>query len=386
MSAIYAVIFANLKGNLGDFAILHSMLADIKQRVPDSEIHVYSQPFVSVDAGRLEKFKQGCPPFEYKGPMFHDTSPLGPAGTSVLRRIGALRWYQGCRTNRLARQAAADFAARFAGYHAIFIAGGAQWTGINSGVSMFANLRAIWSYNQKIYSYPVSVSKALRKVNARRALSNDLSKICTPLIARDSQTRQTFEDMDLSVVLGADCVFSLASLVETIEVKTVQADRLILVLTGQKQQDIERGIDNAIVAGYRPALLTTCGLEDAPIQKPVADHFEVPFLAPATWQEAVAEMRSSGIVVTNRLHGIILSSFAEACVLPLVDRPKVKAVVQDALLPVSLESLSGLSEAKLRAASAQRDQIRLALTSYRDRCQALTWSPLSTVLNDAHIR
>ncbi|WP_275783720.1 hypothetical protein [Pararhizobium gei] len=42
MTAPVAVIYANLKGNIGDFAILHSMLLDIRERHPGRAVDAYS--------------------------------------------------------------------------------------------------------------------------------------------------------------------------------------------------------------------------------------------------------------------------------------------------------------------------------------------------------
>jgi polysaccharide pyruvyl transferase WcaK-like protein len=375
MSEIFAIVYANLKGNLGDFAILHSMLADIRSRAPDSTIHVYSQPFVSIDEERLEAFKQSAPPFEHMGTTYPDDKPLGQGMSGCLRAVGCLRLYQDWRISRLARKASTGFGKRFSQYKAVFVAGGAQWTGLNSGVSMFANLRAIAACNAEIYSYPVSVSSSLWKVNGGASLSRDLSLIKPPLIARDSQTHRMFQELKLDAVLGADCVFA-APKPASFSAAEGERKRVLFVLTSQPSDQIEAAVIRTQNAGLQPVLLSTCAIEDEPVQKKVADRLGVDFIAPLTWQGAVSAMQSSAIVVTNRLHGLILASFSQSSVVPLVDRPKVRAVVQDARLPVSVNALADLNAATLSLAQDYANEIRQKLASYKEKALHLPWSPL----------
>lgn len=376
MSRTVAIAYANLKGNLGDFAILQSMLMDIRRSRPDCLPHVYSQPFVPVDEQRLEAFKRLAPPFEYMGTMREDLRHLTPLQVRALRMVSALRVYQEARTSRLAEKAAMDFGPRFAEYDAIYLAGGAQWTGVNAGVSMFANLRAMARYNTEIYTYPISVSSSVQSLNLKASLLSDFGKIRKPLIARDSETHAMLCGLGLDATLGADCVFALASLFGERRTKNSANNRLLFVLTNQATETIEKALNVAKAAGFSPALLSTCAVEDGAAQVAAAERAGVPFIAPLTWQEAVAEMEASAIVLTNRLHGLILSSFSSACVVPLTDRQKVRAVVQDAELPVSVGSLAELDGSKLDEAGKLRDEIKTRLRTYREKTRDLTWSPI----------
>lgn len=240
---------------------------------------------------------------------------------------------------------------------------------------MFANLRAIAACNAEIYSYPVSVSSSLWKVNGRASLSRDLSLIKPPLIARDSQTRRMLQELKLNAVLGADCVFA-APKPASHSAAEGERKRVLFVLTSQPPDQIEAALIRAQNAGLEPVLLSTCAIEDGPVQKTVADRLGVDFIAPLTWQGAVSAMQSSTIVVTNRLHGLILASFSQSSVVPLVDRPKVRAVVQDARLPVSVNALADLNAATLSLAQDYADEIRHKLASYKEKALHLSWSPL----------
>lgn len=49
-----AVIGANLKGNIGDFALFHAVLVDLHRAFPDHAVDVYTHGFHLVDEQRLE--------------------------------------------------------------------------------------------------------------------------------------------------------------------------------------------------------------------------------------------------------------------------------------------------------------------------------------------
>ncbi len=58
-----AVLFANLKGNIGDFAILQAILEQLNFYYPGYKIDVYSHPLVDIDETRLAAFSKHSPPF-----------------------------------------------------------------------------------------------------------------------------------------------------------------------------------------------------------------------------------------------------------------------------------------------------------------------------------
>ena len=93
------ILFANLKGNLGDFAILHAMLVDLEKRYPGSEKHVFSHGHQAIDDARMEAFlRQPHPPFVYKGKTPYWRTPRI---LSVIKRIGLEKWLAGKLIDRL---------------------------------------------------------------------------------------------------------------------------------------------------------------------------------------------------------------------------------------------------------------------------------------------
>ncbi|MFP5077244.1 polysaccharide pyruvyl transferase family protein [Rhizobium sp. YIM 134829] len=378
MANRYAILFANLKGNLGDFAILQSILADIHRRDPDAAIDVYSQPFVGVDKARTQAFFAAAPACHYKGTTEKALTVTGPGRIRFLRTLGLLRAYEERRIARHAAELTAAMAAELSAYHTVFIAGGAQWTGVDAGVSMFADLRAVTGLGVMVKTYPFSVSSSLFKLNTKARLAEDFRRITPPLIARDSQTHRMLEEIGVPTVLGADCVFALGPKPGSTALPVGQKGRLLFIVTKQSRTVLEPALRTALDAGFKPLLLTTCTEEDAAVQAPLAEALDLPFLAPLTWQEAVAEIEASELVITNRLHGLILSSFAPKPVIPLTDRPKVKAVTRDAGLPVSLDTLVDLSADRLARARAEAAEIAAVLGRYRAAALGTTWSPWST--------
>lgn len=375
MANRHAILFANLKGNLGDFAILQSMLADIQARDPGASIDVYSQPFVAVDEARTKAFFAAAPACKYQGTTVKALATTGPRRIRLLRALGLLRAYEERRIVRHAAELKAAMAAQLSGYHTVFIAGGAQWTGVDAGVSMFADLRAVTDLGVKVQTYPFSVSSSLFKLNTKARLAQDFKRIAPPRIARDSQTHRMLEEIGVPMVLGADCVFALGPPPGSVAKQGGQSGRLLFITTKQSRTQLEPALQAALREGFKPVLLTTCADEDAAVQAPLAKALGISFLAPLTWQEAVAEIEASELVVTNRLHGLILSSFAPKPVIPLTDRPKVKAVTRDAALPVSIDSLDRLTAETLTRARADAKDMVTALGRYRAAALQTTWSP-----------
>ncbi|WP_299820197.1 polysaccharide pyruvyl transferase family protein [uncultured Jannaschia sp.] len=376
MTRPIAIVFANLKGNIGDFAILHAMLLDIGTAFPDQPVHVYSHGFLPVDQARMAAFMREAPFFEHAGVTFAGARKPAAATSRLLRLFRLRQRYQARRIRSLAVKSTPK-AARFSTYDAVYLAGGAQWTGVTTGVSMFATLRAIRAHTDRVFSYPFSVSPSLWKVNSRAGLREDLARIRSPLIARDSGSASALSELGLETVLGADCVFSLAEAAERIApISERDPARILLVLTGQKPQVLSETLQALRGQTGPMALLTTCAPEDVPVLGPVAKAADVPLLAPLTWQETVAEMKASSMVITNRLHGFILASFAGVPVLPLAGRPKLEAVVRDAGLPLELPDLCKLDAGLIRSVQSRRAEIVEKIAGYRETMQGRLRSPV----------
>ena len=375
MKAPVAILFANLKGNIGDFAILHAILLELRSRFAGHPLHVFSHQFHGVDEERLRAFTTSAPEFELVGTTYGHGRRRSFARLVPLFRSWPL--VQAREVRALAARSIPD-ASLFRDYEAIFLAGGAHWGGTKVGTSMFGTLMAVHHYNDRIYTFPFSINPSLRKYNSASALKQYFSMIRSPLIVRDGKTKAIMDELGLPAVLGADCVFSLQDVADQIEpAGGREHSRIIFVVTGRSLKDLNPAIRRIGRPAPQIALLTTCELEDGEALESLSGELQVAYHAPRTWQEAVAELKASSLVVTNRLHGLILGSFAKTPLLPIADRQKVEAFVLDASMPHSLAGLHLLDAERLERCLRDRDLILERMAQYQRRTRSEAVSPLT---------
>jgi polysaccharide pyruvyl transferase WcaK-like protein len=328
-----AILFANLKGNVGDFAILDAMQRDIASRFPGRPIHLFTHPFLTVDDARVAAFRAASPHgIEVAGQAF---GAEAPQLLKALHRRGAGRLLQAWLIGRLAARHREE-ARRFAGYEAVAVAGGDQWNGDRLGISMFGTVRAVAAQNRAVHAYPFSLNPAVRSFNSDRALRRHFGPLRRPLLVRDGISLGVAERIGLPAVLRPDCVFGLEPVAREIPPHPDRdPERTLLVVTrspSAKVLQANRAALERLEASRRAGrveLLTTCAIEDGPALQALGQEFGVPVREPLTWQDTVAEMRAAAVVATNRLHGLILGSMAGAVMVPVADRKKSEAFVRD---------------------------------------------------------
>lgn len=381
MERSVAILFANLKGNIGDYAILDAMLRHISCVYPEHQIDVYPHSFLDIDENRLEAFRSAdAPEFTISGKTFYLKVP---AYLKRAYRFGVWPWIQHHLINNLCSNALPE-AARFADYDAIFIAGGDQWNGMDLGISMFATLKAISHYNKNIYSYPFSLNTRILNFNSISDLQNYYSYIRNPLIVRDGISHDLLSKMGIPSVLGQDIVFSLQNIGISIEPKyDKNPERILLVLTGGHSRELlEKSLSQLIeklLPHKRPIeLLTTCAPEDEQVLNSLSNRYGVVTCAPTTWQDTVSELKQSSLIVTDRLHCLILSTFAETPVFPVSDRQKSEAFVQDAGITHYAKTMDEVSPEAIELAIADRKRIITAMRLYRNAALNNPLFPIST--------
>jgi polysaccharide pyruvyl transferase WcaK-like protein len=376
MHAPVAVLFANLKGNVGDFAILHAILIDLSKWFPDAPLHVYTHPFHAIDSKRLSAFKaSGAPEFEHIGTSyFREIAP-------IMKLVPRLFWpmVQGRLVRSLAESIAAK-AEEFQNYRAIFVAGGDHWSGKRLGISMFGSLIALRDINDRIYAFPFSVNPSIFRFNSARALKNYFSTIRQPIVVRDGISKTVMDKVGIHAVCGADCVYSLREIAESIQpASSGENSRVLFAVTGRRkrfEEDLRNALREALSASANVALLTTCEREDGKVFLALSREYGIPYLAPRTWQEVVAELRASALVVTNRLHCLILSCLAESPALPISDRKKSEAFVIDARMPYHARTLKRFSKRLLQQSMADRRSTLERMLAYRESACASIHRPV----------
>ena len=359
------ILFANLKGNLGDFAILHSMLQELERRHPGRARHVMTHGQHGVDDPRFRAFVAAAPAFEYLGrtPFRRISRAL-----SVFKRLGLGK--------RLARRLIEQYSTEFAAlppasaasnYEAVYFAGGEQWSGFSNGISQLAVLHAVARGNRKLELFPFSVKRRLLVTYDHKLLENSFALFGSRLVVRDSHSAETMRHLHPDVRLGADCVFALADIGAAVQPARPADGAVTLALTtgeGSRRADMQRMIEGLLAAGRRVRLLTTCEREDGADMQALSNSLGVEYLAPMTWQETVAEFKASALVVTNRLHCMIFTLFADVPLLPMLNREKVTGITRDARLPHALQHAAELTPAKVETCLTDREAILVPMRRY----------------------
>lgn len=365
-----AILFANPKGNIGDFAILDAMLRDIAGRFRGRRIDVFWHGFLQADEARLAAFQaaDGTPDFAVAGGTFFRAVP------PKLKRLYRLKlwpWVQRILINQLVRDGLPE-AKRFAEYEAVFLAGGDQWNGMDLGVSMFATLRTVARCNPEVYQYPFSLNPAARRFNLDADLRRYFGTIRAPLIVRDGITHDVMKEIGIPTTLGHDTVFSLSYVGQALPpLADRDPNRILLVLTGPHNRDLLRktlggALERLQGCGRPVEMLTTCWTEDLEIYTELGERFGAKVRAPMTWQETVSELKQSAVVVTDRLHCLILGTFAECTLFPVGDRKKAEAFIRDTGTPHHVATMEGIMPDRLEAAISDRDAVLAAIRDYRD--------------------
>lgn len=373
-----AIIAANLKGNIGDFALLHAALADLSRAFPNHAVDVYSHGFRPVDERRLAAFRNTTRlPFRIAGRTFHAEAPRG-LHTELAKATGLWPSLQE-RQIRLLADRMSMKAEIFSGYDAVVVVGGAHWGGTTVGISMFGTLRAVHQHNKNIYAYPFSIDAGVTKYNFKSALRRYFDLISKPILARDGLSKHVLDGLGVPATLTTDSVFSLAGEAEDVAPKPERdKDRVILSVTRAEEDDIF-AIATQFHENAKPiCLLTTCWTEDERFFAPVAARLGIPYLAPDTWQDAVAELKASSLLITNRLHGIIFAALSRTPVLVVTNRQKTKAFAADAGLPISVSSISAATPEVVAECLLHRSRILDALQRHLAAAKRTTFSPFPT--------
>jgi Uncharacterized conserved protein len=377
VQAPVAVLFANLKGNLGDFAILQAMLEDLSRRFPESPLQVVPHPLTDIDHTNLESFRRNAPAFEIVGPPYRFKYPFF---LKWMTHTGYWSAVQSAQVHSLSRRWAKD-AEKFSGHKAIVVAGGDQWGGVNLATTMIATVRAISISNRNIHGYPFSLSPDVERLNSAKSFRLTFASMSPSLIARDKMTHRMLSSFGVSASLGVDCVFSLQDLAEGIApAEGRRSDRVIFMVTGKDcQQETIGSISALLSEGIPVELVSTSPPEDVASFRSIGRALDIPVHMPGTWQDAVAELKASSLVVTNRLHAIVFSSFGDAAVLPVADRAKAAALATDMGITQTVPDVASATPRIVRATLANRASISGAMHQYRRGSRTEIWSPFHPV-------
>ena len=376
------ILFANLKSNLGDLAILHAMLVDLARHYPGHPVRVASHGQHEVDQARVDGMMERLPSrFEYVGKLPFRRMPRI---LSLFKRLGFSRKVGDALVTRWTAEFASHPVIKSAGEcAAVFFAGGEQWSGFSHSATMFAVLEAVAQHNKEIRMHPFSVKKRLLENHGHARLVAYFAKFRGGMVLRDGHSAAILRQVRGDAVSGADCVFMLSETASelTRQSPVCASGPITLAVTcgrGAGADDLKSAILSLQQAGHTVRLMTSCEKEDAADLQRLADETGASYLAPLTWQDTVMEFRQSSLVVTNRLHCMIFTLFAEAPLLPLLNREKVVGVRKDAGLTHAIRDLGELDAGMVAQCLLDRSLILSEMAAYRASSARNRLSPMTS--------
>ncbi len=367
-----AILFANMKGNVGDFAILHAMLKTLATAHPRQSVHVYAHPLAAVDTVRMQAFRTLAPAYDYRG-----VSPGRRLGspTMMALKLGFLPGGLGTVIARLARSQADDFKP-FTNYDAVYVAGGEQWNGRRLGAVMFSTLKALTDFGVPVRCYPFSVKPKIAKFYSPKNIARLFAMLRPVMVVRDASTAEFLGKSGLKATVGTDSVFALQDEVDAIAPAAGRnGERILLAATGTYAV-LSAAASALMASGHTVEALTTCEPEDRENLERLKREFGIVYHAPVTWQDFAAELKVCKLVVTNRLHGLIFSTLALAPLFPVTNREKVRAFVTDAGIRHHATSLTDLDAKIISDAIDGRAETKAQMVAYALRSRNLRQTPL----------
>lgn len=371
-----AVLYANLKSNIGDFAILHSILHDLRRAYPGAQIDVYPHGNYAVDRQRLAAFERDCGfSANIAGETYWAPVPMTPL-RKLRKSLKLWAPTQAALIDDVASRSKGD-AAKFAAYDAVYLAGGEHWGGTQGGVSMFGTLKAVAQACPRIFTYPFSLNRRITTFNSPPRLRDYFGLIKPPLLVRDQDSADFLTELGIRAIAGADCVFSLHDLADGVNAAPTRR-RVILSITGSSAY-LAGELHHAIAAlpqDLRPTLMTTCESEDGALYQSLARDLSLEYIAPDGWMSAVAQLKACDLFVTNRLHGLIFGTLAGTTLLPVTDRRKSQAFAKDARLALTAAGADALDAQLLTACLERASETRSLTHAYKQNALTLRRSPV----------
>lgn len=328
-----AILFSNLKGNIGDFAILEAVLTDLQRSFPNCPVKLFPHGHRAIDSERVAAFKN-MSGFEFEISTLIKAPSL-PRGSGALLRLGVWPVIQVGLIEGLA-VLQSSLTAEFKKCDFVCVVGGDHWNGARLGSAMFGAIRIAQRLGKRIYCYPFSLNPKVRRYNSAASLRRYFGAVTPPIIARDSLSKKVLSDAGVDVVFGSDSVYGLKPLFASEKLPSTSAKKIIICVTrGKRESGGESTAKILRILRDRFELseievLSTCEVEDAPELQLLEGLEGLRITYPITWQDAVVTFRRASIVITNRLHALILASLSGAVVLPVTNREKSKAFAIDA--------------------------------------------------------
>lgn len=373
------ILCANLKGNLGDYAILEVMGRSLARRHPGIEVRFFHHANKPVDPLRYPVFVDECSvPLTDMGVAPHYTRPKWFRLASRLPGTGRLAPRIHNRlidstTRRLCLEQ--TFVEALRDSSLVLFAGGSQWGKANLNLNMFAQLGCAQRHN-RVAAFPFGISQAAFDCNGPAALAAMLARLTPPIPVRDVISHRLLAAAGLDTVAVSDCVFTAGDLVaDCLRPAPSRSHTVYVAVTRSGATTPERVVAlfaRLRAAGFDPVLFSSCEAEDLPLAHGVAAISDETFVAPASWKTAVTLFSEAAFVITNRLHCLIFSALAGTAVVPLANRQKARAYAEDAGLDFAPASIDAITTGAISAFVETLDSVRARQAAYRETSAANT--------------
>jgi polysaccharide pyruvyl transferase WcaK-like protein len=257
------------------------------------------------------------------------------------------------------------------GAKAIYCENGDQWNGF-VGLDMLATVTALKPFVKPIRTFPFSINPATPAFLTPALLRRGLGGLDLPLTARDVISLEVLRSLDIEARLVPDCVHWLAPMAAGVAPMAGRDPERILIAATGTPSKLKTTLEAAVrrFEGRPICLVTTCEREDGAIYAEIAARHGIEWMAPMTWQDLVAEFKVARVVVTNRLHGLILAGLAGAPVLPVCDRKKAEAYAIETGVPHAARDLDAVEPELVEAVARDREAVLACTARYRDTCRA----------------
>jgi hypothetical protein len=378
-----SILCSNLKGNLGDFAIVEAIvLASKKYLGMGCRVDVYYHANKAIDSERLKVFLSEADfelkyihPAPYHRRLWH---------LRVLNRVGLAEHSYARRHNleivRVTEKISKDdfFQSVALQSDLILFAGGAQWGRGDLNVNMFAQLHAVAQGKCPVRAFPFSLSEATLICNGAENLKGLFEPLDSPVFVRDGISQRCLDTAGVPSELVSDCVFSLSRYFDTKwapeSVEAGQSKRVYISLTRSGNADVASLlalIQSLQRVSLTPVLFSTCEVEDRIFYQSVLGLAGVEVVYPMSWKQALSLLSRCRFVITNRLHCTIFSALSGTPVIPVTNRAKSRAYVSDADLPCSLHEVGAITPAQIDDFNQKLTLISKQQTKYAETCSEL---------------
>ena len=379
------ILCANLKGNLGDYAILEIMGRSLARRHPGIEVRFFHHANKPVDTERYPVFLNECSvPLTDMGAAPHYTRPNWfrlasrvPGMDGLASRIHN-RLIE-CVSRKLCHERA--FVETLRDSSLVLFAGGSQWGRANLNLNMFAQL-ACAARHSRVAAFPFGISQAAFECNGPQHLGNMLSRLTPPIPVRDAISHRLLADAGLKTVAISDCVFTAGDLVRQAEPGTGRSRTVYVAVTrsgATTPSAIVSLFERLRAAGFEPVLFSSCEVEDRPLADGVTALADETFVAPRSWKTAVKLFSEAKFVITNRLHCLIFSALAGTSVVPVGNRQKTQAYAEDAELNFAPAGIDAITTEAIAGFVDTLDTVRARQATYLEKSAAETEAVIDAI-------